>query len=125
MEDKSGTVKFSDKTNEKRTYPVAILINEYSASASEVLTAAMKEIYGSQIIGVTSYGKGTVQQPSDLANGGMIKVTTDKWLTPNGNWIHEVGIKPTIEVKMGEAYDANPTAENDTQLQKALEVMSK
>ena len=125
MEDKSGITNYTDQTEEKRTYPVAVLINEYSASASEIVAGAMKEIYGAQIIGTTSYGKGTVQQPSDLTNGGMIKVTTDKWLTPKGNWINEIGITPTVEVQQGDAYGTNPTDENDTQLQKALELIAK
>jgi carboxyl-terminal processing protease len=125
MEDKSGITDYTDQTQEKRTYPVAVLINEYSASASEIVAAAMQEIYGAQIVGTTSYGKGTVQQPSDLINGGMIKVTTDKWLTPKGNWINEKGITPTVEVQQGETYGTNPTDENDTQLQKAMELIAK
>lgn len=125
MQDKTGTIPFDDKTDEKRTYLVVLLINGYSASASEVIAAAFNEVYGAQLVGTTSYGKGTVQQPSDLTNGGMIKVTTDKWLTPKGNWIDKVGLKPTTEVELGDAYITNPTDENDTQLQKALELLAK
>ncbi|MDD2203114.1 MAG: S41 family peptidase [Bacilli bacterium] len=125
MEDKDGITDYIDQTEENRTYPVVVLINEYSASASEIVAGAMKEVYGAHIVGTTSYGKGTVQQPSDLTNGGMIKVTTDKWLTPDGNWINEKGIAPTTEVKQGDTYGINPTDENDTQLQKALELLTK
>lgn len=122
---KLGVREYKDETGEKRTYDVAVLINDNSASASEILAAAFKETYGSQIIGTTSFGKGTVQQPTDLDNGGMIKVTTEKWLTPNGNWIDKKGIAPTIEIELGTDYSANPIDDNDNQLQKALETLTK
>lgn len=125
MENQSGTTKFQDETDENREYSVAVLINGNSASASEILAAAMKEVYGAQIFGTTSYGKGTVQQPSDLASGGMIKVTTDKWLTPNGNWLDKEGLIPTTEIEQGESYSSDPTDLNDIQLQKALETVTK
>lgn len=125
MQDKSGITKYQDQTDEKRTYPVAVLINENSASASEIVASALKEIYGAKIIGVTSYGKGTVQQPTDLSNGGMIKVTTQKWLTPKGNWINKTGVTPTTEVKVSDAYNTNPTEDNDNQLQTALDALTK
>jgi carboxyl-terminal processing protease len=125
VKDKNGAVKYKDGTDEKRTYPVAVLINGNSASASEILASAFKEVYNSEIIGNTSFGKGTVQQPSDLTNGGMIKVTTDEWLTPNGSTINKVGIKPTVEVSLSTNYQSNPVDENDDQLQKAIEVLTK
>jgi carboxyl-terminal processing protease len=125
IKDRNSTTKYKDQTDEHRTYPVAILINSGSASASEILASAFKEEYNSQIIGTTSYGKGTVQQPTDLMNGGMIKVTTDEWLTPKGNTINKVGVSPTIELKLNDDYQTNPTDENDNQLQKALEVLTK
>jgi carboxyl-terminal processing protease len=123
--DKNNTIKYYDETDEARAYPVAFLINGNSASASEVLTAALEENNNAQVIGTTSFGKGTVQQEEDLSNGGMIKVTTDKWLTPTGKWIDKVGIKPTIEVILSAAYQTNPTDENDNQLHKAIEVLTK
>jgi carboxyl-terminal processing protease len=125
VKDKNGAVKYEDGTDERRTYPVAILINGNSASASEILASAFKEVYNSEIIGTTSFGKGTVQQPSDLTNGGMIKVTTDEWLTPKGNIINKVGVKPTIEISLSTNYQNNPTDANDDQLQKAIEVLAK
>jgi carboxyl-terminal processing protease len=125
IKDRNSTTKYKDQTDEHRTYPVTILINSGSASASEILASAFKEEYNSQIIGTTSYGKGTVQQPTDLMNGGMIKVTTDEWLTPKGNTINKVGVSPTIELKLNDDYQTNPTDENDNQLQKALEVLAK
>jgi carboxyl-terminal processing protease len=114
-----------DLTEEHRTYPVAILINRNSASASEILAAAFKEVYNSQIIGVKTYGKGTVQEARDLINGGMIKITTQKWLTPSGNLIEKVGITPTIELELSQKYIEDPRVENDNQLQKAIEVLIK
>jgi carboxyl-terminal processing protease len=124
LQDKEHTEKIYSFTDEKRTYPVAVLINNYSASASEILAAAFKESYGATIIGVNSYGKGTVQQTFKLETGGMVKYTVQKWLTPNGNWINEVGIKPDIKIEQNENYYENKTIENDTQLNAALETLS-
>ncbi len=105
-------------TKEKRTYPIAVLINKGSASASEILASALKESYGAFVVGVPSYGKGTVQKSFTLETGSTIKYTTQKWLTPDGNWVHEKGVMPTIEVEL------DTTSDVDTQLQKALEVLS-
>lgn len=113
-----------DKTNDKRSYPIAILVNGGSASASEVLTGAIKESYGGYVFGTTTFGKGTVQQVRELPDGSMFKYTIEKWLTPDGNWINEKGIEPTDEVELDEGYFENPTEENDNQLQKALELVS-
>lgn len=125
MENKVGITEFKDKTDEKRTYPVLVLINNESASASEILAAGFNESYGSKLVGETTFGKGTVQQPSNLDNGGMIKITTEKWLTPKGNWVNKVGIKPTIEVKLSDTYASDSTDANDNQLQTALEEIVK
>lgn len=82
----------------KFTQPVTVLIDEGSASASEILAAALQESNNTEIIGVTSFGKGTVQTVSKLGDGANLKFTMGKWLTPKGNWINEKGVKPTIEV---------------------------
>ncbi len=76
-----------------------MLINEYSASASEVLTLALKESANATTIGVKSYGKGTVQETDTLSSGAMVKYTTAYWLSPNGNSINTIGISPDIEEK--------------------------
>lgn len=110
-----------DETEEKRNYEVTILINSSSASASEILAAALKESYGAKLIGEISYGKGTVQETEKLENGEMLKYTTAYWLTPNGMKINNVGLIPDIEVKLGE-YDTY-SYEVDTQLQKAIETV--
>lgn len=114
-----------DKTSAKVEYPVAVLVNGNSASASEILAGAIKESYGGFVIGTTTYGKGTVQQVKELSDGSMIKYTVENWLTPDGNWIDEVGIEPTHEVALDEQYYTNSVPENDNQLQKALDLVSK
>lgn len=78
--------------------PITILQNEGSASASEVFSGAMQSWGRATIIGVTSFGKGTVQQTWSLKNGGELKLSTNKWLTPKKEWIHGIGIKPDLEV---------------------------
>ncbi|GAE95188.1 carboxyl-terminal protease [Gracilibacillus boraciitolerans JCM 21714] len=109
IEDPSGkkTRYFSDLKTGK-TYPVVTLINEGSASASEILAAALNEGLDYDIVGETSFGKGTVQQTVSMGDGSTIKITRFKWLTPEGNSIHEVGVKPTIEQKMPDYYYTNP-----------------
>lgn len=79
---------------------IVLLINENSASASEVLTAAIKENIEATIIGVTTYGKGTVQQQHAFSDGSALKYTVAEWLTPNGNHINGVGINPDIVVDL-------------------------
>ena len=123
MDGKISTVK--DNTKEKRTYPIAVLINGGSASASEILAASIKESYKGYLVGTKTFGKGTVQQTSTLSDGSMIKYTIEKWLTPNGNYITDVGIEPTNEIKMNEEYYQNYNEEFDNQLQEALQLVSK
>ena len=114
-----------DKTAEKREYPIAVITNENSASASEILAAAIKESYKGFVVGTKTYGKGTMQQVKKFSDGSLIKYTTQNWLTPEGNWINEIGVNPTNMVKMDEEYYKNPTEENDNQLQMALNLVSK
>lgn len=114
-----------DTTKEKRDYPVAVLVNGGSASASEILASAIKESYNGFVVGTKTYGKGTVQQTTTLPDGSMVKYTVQKWLTPNGNWVNEVGVEPTDTVELDISYAENPIMENDNQLQKALELVTK
>lgn len=114
-----------DKTSEKREYSIAVLVNSNSASASEIFAAAIKESYNGYVVGEKTYGKGTVQQVKKLNDGSMIKYTTNNWLTPKGNWINEVGVEPTDIIKLDEAYREKPIKENDNQLKKAIELVSK
>ena len=112
LKDNKTEEKVKDTTKEHREYPIAVLINNSSASASEILASAIKESYGGIIIGTNSYGKGTVQRTKTLSDGSMIKYTTQKWLTPNGNWVNKKGVKPTIEVEFD--YENNVDTQLDT-----------
>lgn len=114
-----------DKTSDKREYPIAILVNGNSASASEILAGVIKESYKGFVVGTKTFGKGTVQQVKKLSDGSMIKYTVENWLTPDGNWINGKGIEPTDVVALTEGYYENPKDENDEQLQKAIELVSK
>ena len=91
------------KAKTKKSYPIAVLIDKGSASASEILAAALKEAGGAILVGEKSFGKGTVQTAIDFDDGSNIKLTMAKWLTPNGNWIDQhggtKGIQPNIKVK--------------------------
>ncbi len=114
-----------DKTAEKREYPIAVITNENSASASEILAAAIKESYHGYVVGTKTYGKGTMQQVKKLKDGSFIKYTTQNWLTPDGNWINEKGIIPTNEVELNDEYYSDLTDKTDNQLQTALDLVSK
>ncbi len=119
IETKGKAVKYYSDTKDNRTYPVVVLVNESSASASEILTACFKENYkDATILGVKTYGKGTVQKASDLSNGTSYKITTQKWLTPKGNWIHKEGITPDVEL------EDNLETEEDEQLNEAIKILS-
>jgi carboxyl-terminal processing protease len=124
--DKDGEIeKFYSTGKETKTYPIVVLQNSSSASASEMLSAALKEQYGAKVVGETSFGKGTVQELITLSDGTEYKFTTKKWLTPKGNWINETGVAVDYEVELDDAYFEDPTDENDSQLQKAIEVLIK
>lgn len=116
---------YSTSSKATYNYPVVVLINENSASASEILASAFKETYGAEVVGVNSYGKGTVQKTGDLNNGDTIKYTVQKWLTPKGNWINEKGVTPTKEVKLELKENEPLTEDNDNQLKAAIELASK
>lgn len=121
LQEKDKTQTYKDTTSEKRDYPVVVLINEYSASASEILTSALKESYNATLVGKKSYGKGKVQQTLNLEDGSMAKYTTAKWLTPNGKCIDGLGITPDYEIDLD--VDENNQTIVDTQLNKAIEIL--
>ena len=121
IESKGKTTKYYSKGKTTKSYPIVVLQNNGSASASELLSAALKEEYGATIIGEKSFGKGTVQELVSLPNDIQYKITTKKWLTPNGNWINGVGVSVDIEEKLSDTYINDPKEENDNQLQKAIE----
>lgn len=96
MAENSTEISFHDKL---KSVPTVLLQDKGSASASEMLSGALKDIQRSMIIGGDSFGKGTVQDTFDLSNGGEVKLSTHKWLTPKEKWIHGKGIVPDVEVK--------------------------
>ncbi|WP_431804215.1 S41 family peptidase [Halobacillus andaensis] len=115
IEDSEGEVtEYASELKEKKDYPITILQDEGSASASEILSAAMNEAGGYDIVGTKSFGKGTVQQTIPMGDGSTIKLTLYKWLTPEGNWIHEEGIEPTVEVEQPEYFYTNPVEIEET-----------
>lgn len=123
MKEKDKVTKYYSKNNTTRDYKIVVLVNKNSASASELMTGALKEMYGATIIGVNTFGKGTAQQVITLNNGERYKFTTREWLTAEGNSIEGVGIEPTIEVEQSEEYYNNPIEENDKQLTEALKYL--
>jgi len=101
-------------------FPIVVLINEGSASASEILAGALRDNRGVKLIGTKSFGKGSVQEVVDLKGGSFLKVTIAKWLTPAGNLISEIGLEPDIKI---EATDKDIESGKDVQLEKALEII--
>jgi len=118
---KRDNIVFKTQGNSKLfKYPMAVLINQGSASASEILAAALKENRGVKLIGQTSYGKGSVQELEYFRDKSSLKITVANWLTPDGNQISGVGIKPDIEIENTEKdFEAN----KDPQLDKAIEII--
>jgi carboxyl-terminal processing protease len=103
--------------------PMVVLINEGSASASEIVAGAIQDRGRGLLVGATSFGKGSVQTYSALENGeGAVRVTIARWLTPNGRQIHKVGLQPDVKVELTEA---DATAGRDPQLDKAVELLTK
>lgn len=98
--------------------PMVLLVDQNSASASELLAGALQDNHRATIVGVTTFGKGTVQTWQPLVNGGGVRLTIARWLTPDGNWIHEQGITPDVIVEWPQE-DRDP--DNDPQLNAAIE----
>lgn len=133
VENRNGdTQQFYSDLKEKKDYPVAVLIDSGSASASEIMAGALKEAADYTLIGEKTFGKGTVQQPISMDDGSEIKLTISKWLTPEGNWIHKTGIEPNLEVKQSDLYHNHPLQiqetlkleENNEQIQYAQEILT-
>lgn len=123
-ETKNQVKSFYSKGSETKKYPIVVLQDSLSASASELLSVALQEQYDAVVVGETSYGKGTVQE---LVRSGDVefKFTTKKWLSPNGVWIHEKGVIPDINVSLNSNYYEEPIDENDNQLQTAIDELLK
>jgi carboxyl-terminal processing protease len=101
-------------------YPLVILINQGSASASEILSGALRDNRNIKLIGTKSFGKGCVQTPITMTGGSLLKVTVADWLTPKGGSITEVGLMPDVKVDIT---DDDILKEKDPQLDKALEII--
>ena len=100
--------------------PVVVLVNEYTASASEIVSGALRDHGRAQLVGVKTYGKGTVQMPFTLSNGGEAHITVDRWLTPNKQLIDKVGLTPDVVVQLTQA---DITANKDPQLDQAIKTL--
>src|SRR5680860_186438 len=108
---------FSNGNGRLSEIPTVVLINEGSASASEIVAGALRDYEKGTIIGMQSFGKGSVQTIRDLSDGSSLKVTVAKWLTPEGDYIHDKGITPQIEVELSEEDFNN---DRDPQLDRAF-----
>lgn len=127
IEDKEGNrQEYHSSGKTHFDYPLVVLINEDSASASEIFAGAIQDYDYGTLIGTTTFGKGIVQTIFRLSDGDAVKLTTAKYFTPDGSYIHGVGIEPDIELEYeylnpeGESYEM----QYDNQIQKAIEVLS-
>ena len=117
---KDEITKTYSNGHKTKDYKIAILVDNTSASASEIMTSALQEQYKAIVVGVKTYGKGTVQELQNLPNGDQYKFTTKEWLTSKGKTIDGRGIIPDVEVSLDDAYYKEPIDANDNQLQTAL-----
>ncbi|OGZ65176.1 MAG: hypothetical protein A2998_02245 [Candidatus Staskawiczbacteria bacterium RIFCSPLOWO2_01_FULL_37_25b] len=119
-EGKEQNIYVSQGNGELANYPIVVLINQGSASASEILAGTLRDNRNVRLIGEKSFGKGSVQEVVDLRGGSFLKITIAKWLTPKGNFISEVGLDPDVKI---EITDQDIELNNDPQLDKALEII--
>ncbi len=111
----------SDGNSSLANYPIVVLINQGSASASEILAGALRDDRKIKLIGTKSFGKGCVQEVVELNGGSFLKITIANWLTPKGNSITDVGLTPDIKTDIT---DTDIQNKKDPQLDKALEIVS-
>ena len=126
VKDRAGNVEeYKSDGSHEFTKPLAVLVNQYSASASEIFSGAIQDYGVGTIVGTTTFGKGIVQSLIPLTDGSAVKTTTAKYYTPKGRCIHGTGIQPDIEAELAEELQKKTvlTYEEDTQLQKAVEAV--
>ena len=128
MKDKDGNVTEEKIDDEYYDVPMAVLVNGYSASASEILAGAIRDNHAGLLVGTKTFGKGVVQSSLEFADGSGMKVTTARYYTPSGECIQEIGIEPDVEVELDEdavtRYGINNLPhDHDAQLQKAIELL--
>lgn len=128
VEEKKKETCYDAENANPLSYPLVVLVNENSASASEILSGALKENDRATLVGVTTFGKGIIQSVYTLSDGVGVKVTTAEYLSPDKNKIHEVGVTPNVEVKMATddvsaIYTLDPTIDN--QLAEAIKALGK
>jgi carboxyl-terminal processing protease len=124
--DNNGDEEVTESKNDATfDMPIVILANENTASASEILIGALKDNERATVIGTTTYGKGVIQTVISLSDGSGLKITTAEYFTPNGTAIHGIGIVPDTEVELPDTVTSiySVSRENDTQLNKAIEVL--
>ncbi len=128
-EDREKKVQEEKSDKKELNIPMAILINENSASASEILAGAIKDHKKGILVGEKTFGKGLVQNLIPLNDGSGIKITVSRYFTPSGVCIHDAGIEPDVDVKLDEKYRYTPISqvprEDDAQLKKALESLKR
>jgi len=119
IEERAGTKESYTVENVGRflNTPLVILVNEGSASASEILAGAIKDNKRGKIAGEVTFGKGTIQEPQQVNGGAGLHITIARWLTPNGTWVNDGGLKPDVEVT------DDPATEDDEQLQEAIKTL--
>ncbi len=110
IDEKGKALEVIKSNGSRKDYPVVVLMNKGSASASEILAGALQQSAGAKLIGENSFGKGTVQTSfeKELGDGSLLKITIAKWLTPDGTWIHGKGIKPDIAVAQPDYFSVAP-----------------
>ena len=129
-------VKQTSSTQTTKTYqvdrpgklleiPLIILINKGSASASEILAGALRDYKRAKLVGEKSFGKGSVQEATNLKGGAGIHITVAKWILPKGDWINAKGIEPDIKVENKTKEGTSPNRETDSQLEKAIDELTK
>ena len=105
--------------------PIVVLVNKNTASSSEILSGALKDLGKAKIVGTKTYGKGVIQEILTLPDGDGLKITTEEYQTPSKNKIHKIGIEPDVVVELPDTVknilNVEPAA--DTQMQKAIELL--